>query len=116
MLLACSYRGYGLSDGRPTERGLQLDAQAALDYLHTGRADIDRCSLQHTVFTSDRARLQCGLCQTSCARRTSDCGDVCVLASDRDSIAVFGRSLGGAVTIHLAARNAKKVARAARLP
>lgn len=67
-VLALSYRGYGLSDGRPSERGLQLDAQAALDYLHTERPDIDR-----------------------------------------NNIAIFGRSLGGAVAIHLAANNADKV-------
>ncbi len=29
----CSYRGYGLSEGSPSERGLQQDSQAALDYL-----------------------------------------------------------------------------------
>ncbi len=34
-------RSYGKSDGSPSERGLQMDAQAALDYLQT-RADIDR--------------------------------------------------------------------------
>ncbi|KAI8385021.1 Alpha/Beta hydrolase protein [Radiomyces spectabilis] len=28
-----SYRGYGLSEGRPTEKGLQMDAQAVLDYI-----------------------------------------------------------------------------------
>jgi hypothetical protein len=28
-----SYRGYGKSEGRPTERGLQLDAEAALDFV-----------------------------------------------------------------------------------
>ena len=36
-LTACSaarsYRGYGLSEGSPSERGLQQDSQAALDYL-----------------------------------------------------------------------------------
>ncbi|KAL6758157.1 Alpha/Beta hydrolase protein [Haematococcus lacustris] len=32
-VLAVSYRGYGMSQGRPNERGLQLDAQAGLDYL-----------------------------------------------------------------------------------
>lgn len=28
-----SYRGYGFSSGRPSEKGLIIDAQAALDYL-----------------------------------------------------------------------------------
>ncbi|XP_071941712.1 protein ABHD13-like [Antedon mediterranea] len=56
------YRGYGRSDGTPSESGLYMDAQTALDYLHT-RSDID-----HT------------------------------------KIFVMGRSLGGAVAIHLASR------------
>ena len=30
-----SYRGYGGSSGQPSERGLYLDAEAALDYLET---------------------------------------------------------------------------------
>jgi fermentation-respiration switch protein FrsA (DUF1100 family) len=34
------YRGYGLSQGKPTEEGTYLDAEAALEYLH-GRNDID---------------------------------------------------------------------------
>ena len=36
----CSYRGYGLSEGSPTEAGLKQDTQAALDYLLT-RKDVD---------------------------------------------------------------------------
>jgi hypothetical protein len=28
-----SYRGYGLSDGSPSEKGLRIDAQTALDYI-----------------------------------------------------------------------------------
>ena len=28
-----SYRGYGLSTGRPSEKGLLIDAQTAIDYL-----------------------------------------------------------------------------------
>ena len=35
-----SYRGYGLSAGSPTEAGLRLDAQAALDHA-LSRADVD---------------------------------------------------------------------------
>ena len=34
------YRGYGKSEGRPSERGTYLDARAALEYLST-RPDID---------------------------------------------------------------------------
>lgn len=40
-----SYRGYGLSQGTPTESGLQLDAQASLDYLHKNPAVKDNVSL-----------------------------------------------------------------------
>jgi len=36
---ARSYRGYGLSEGSPSERGLQQDAQAALEHLLT-RPDV----------------------------------------------------------------------------
>ncbi|GJP39323.1 hypothetical protein CLOM_g23706 [Closterium sp. NIES-68] len=39
-MLLLSYRGYGASEGKPTEQGLRLDAQAALDHL-LGREDID---------------------------------------------------------------------------
>ncbi|PSC75999.1 alpha beta-hydrolase superfamily isoform B [Micractinium conductrix] len=35
-----SYRGYGASEGSPSEKGLQLDAQAALDHVLL-RTDID---------------------------------------------------------------------------
>ncbi|TFK73211.1 alpha/beta-hydrolase [Pluteus cervinus] len=34
-VLTVSYRGYATSEGVPSERGLQRDAQAALDYLTT---------------------------------------------------------------------------------
>ena len=33
-ILMVEYRGYGTSEGEPSEDGLKLDAQAALDYLH----------------------------------------------------------------------------------
>lgn len=36
-----SYRGYGHSEGVPTEEGLKLDAEAALEYVFT-KAPIDR--------------------------------------------------------------------------
>ncbi|KAJ7263043.1 Alpha/Beta hydrolase protein [Mycena rebaudengoi] len=32
-VLMVSYRGYGLSEGSPSEKGLQLDSQTSLDYL-----------------------------------------------------------------------------------
>ncbi|TFK23981.1 BEM46 family protein [Coprinopsis marcescibilis] len=34
-VLMMSYRGYGLSEGSPSEQGLQIDAQTALDFLLT---------------------------------------------------------------------------------
>jgi pimeloyl-ACP methyl ester carboxylesterase len=40
-ILMVEYRGYGTSEGEPSEDGLKLDAQAALDYLHDARDDVD---------------------------------------------------------------------------
>ncbi len=40
-VLIFDYRGYGKSQGRPTEGGVYKDAQAVYDYLQT-RTDIDR--------------------------------------------------------------------------
>ncbi|XP_035250063.1 protein ABHD13 [Anguilla anguilla] len=62
------YRGYGKSEGEPGEEGLQLDAQAALDFV--------------------------------CARPDLD----------RGRVVLFGRSLGGAVAVRLAAENPHRVA------
>mmetsp|Transcript_21316 Transcript_21316/g.53771 ORF Transcript_21316/g.53771 Transcript_21316/m.53771 type:complete len:326 (-) Transcript_21316:427-1404(-) len=62
-----SYRGYGKSEGTPSEQGLNLDAQAALDFV-----------LAHPEFSSE-------------------------------SIFLFGRSLGGAVAVHLAVNNQSKI-------
>jgi pimeloyl-ACP methyl ester carboxylesterase len=39
-VLLVDYRGYGNSDGEPSERGLNLDAQACLDYIRS-RNDLD---------------------------------------------------------------------------
>ena len=39
-LFVLSYRGYGGSDGTPSEDGLILDAESVLDYLHD-RVDVD---------------------------------------------------------------------------
>ena len=36
-VLLVDYRGYGLSEGRPTESGVYRDAEAALEYLAEGR-------------------------------------------------------------------------------
>ncbi|XP_014243239.1 protein ABHD13 isoform X2 [Cimex lectularius] len=61
-VLMVEYRGYGRSQGHPTEKGLYMDARAAMDFLAT-RPDVNQ-----------------------------------------NKIIVFGRSLGGAVAIDLAAR------------
>ena len=62
-VMLVEYRGYGTSQGEPTEAGLKADAQGAIDHLKQ-RKDIDT-----------------------------------------DNLFVFGRSLGGAVAISLAAAN-----------
>ena len=42
-VLGVSYRGYGKSEGSPTENGLSLDAEAALEYLlKKERVEVDR--------------------------------------------------------------------------
>lgn len=43
-ILMVEYRGYGLSEGTPSEQGLYVDAQSALDYLMQ-RTDIDRTKI-----------------------------------------------------------------------
>lgn len=54
MLPPCSYRGYGLSQGKPNEPGLQMDAQAALDYLTTDSAvNKDNVGLCMSMLTVD---------------------------------------------------------------
>ncbi|MCD4698988.1 MAG: alpha/beta hydrolase [Phycisphaerae bacterium] len=64
--LIIDYRGYGLSEGKPSEEGIYLDAQAAWKYL------VER-------------------------RDTAP-----------EKIIIFGRSLGGAVAVHLAGKNNPK--------
>ena len=66
-VLMVMYRGYGSSEGSPSEQGLRMDAEAALEFLE-GRDDVDN-----------------------------------------SNIAVFGRSLGGAVAIDLVARHQDRV-------
>ncbi|RLN48600.1 hypothetical protein BBJ29_008196 [Phytophthora kernoviae] len=67
-VLLVDYRGFGHSEGEPSEEGLKLDAEAALDTMYA-RTDIDTSKL-----------------------------------------VVFGRSLGGAVSVHLAAKEPSRVA------
>lgn len=58
-ILLVEYRGYGKSQGHPSEAGMYLDAQAAVDYI-SSRSDINQ-----------------------------------------QKLVVFGRSLGGAVAVHV---------------
>ncbi|PNH09082.1 Protein bem46, partial [Tetrabaena socialis] len=67
VVFAMSYRGYGLSEGKPSERGIQKDALAGLQYVRS-RPD---------------------------------------LATDK--VVLMGRSLGGAVAVHLAAEQQSQV-------
>jgi uncharacterized protein len=60
-ILLLDYRGYGLSEGRPSEKGIYRDGEAALRYLRS-RPDVDP-----------------------------------------DRIVLWGRSIGAAVAVHLAA-------------
>ncbi|KAK6980777.1 hydrolase-4 domain-containing protein [Favolaschia claudopus] len=46
-VLILSYRGYGNSEGAPSERGLRLDAQAALDYV---KADDELSTIPTILF------------------------------------------------------------------
>ena len=61
------YRGYGRSEGSPSQAGLEMDADAALTHV-LSRDDVDH-----------------------------------------DRIVLFGRSLGGAVALHLAAREEARI-------
>jgi len=67
-IMLVDYRGYGLSEGSPTQAGLIMDAEAALDYLLRRRDVVDPTN-----------------------------------------ILLFGRSLGGAVALELAARRESAV-------
>jgi abhydrolase domain-containing protein 13 len=67
-VLLLDYRGYGLSEGTPSEEGLLNDADAVLDFALLRRDVIDP-----------------------------------------SKIFLFGRSLGGAVAVHLAVRREAKV-------
>lgn len=66
-VMMLSYRGYGASGGSPSQPGLQLDSQAALDWV-TQNDDLST-----------------------------------------SKVVLYGRSLGGAVAIHLAEKNLTKI-------
>ena len=40
-MLILAYRGYGDSEGKPSEEGLKLDAEATLEYV-LNRNDVDK--------------------------------------------------------------------------
>ncbi|KAG1689567.1 hypothetical protein DVH05_020317 [Phytophthora capsici] len=67
-ILLVDYRGFGHSEGHPSEDGIKLDAEAAIDAMYS-RTDIDPSKL-----------------------------------------VVFGRSLGGAVSVYLAEKEPSRVA------
>uniref|UniRef100_M4BQL6 AB hydrolase-1 domain-containing protein n=1 Tax=Hyaloperonospora arabidopsidis (strain Emoy2) TaxID=559515 RepID=M4BQL6_HYAAE len=67
-VLLVDYRGFGHSDGVPSEKGIKIDAEAVVDALYA-RTDIDT-----------------------------------------SKIVVFGRSLGGAVSVYLAEKEPSRVA------
>lgn len=54
VLQVCSYRGYGLSQGKPTEAGLKQDAQASLDYLITNSTVVDKGNVSFASLALDR--------------------------------------------------------------
>lgn len=43
-ILLVEYRGYGLSEGNPSEEGLYMDAKASIDYLYM-RKDINHSEI-----------------------------------------------------------------------
>lgn len=57
-VLAIDYRGFGDSEGYPTEPGLCMDAQAAWDWLiHSGAEPKDIVILGHSLGTGPAAKL-----------------------------------------------------------
>ncbi|KAJ3558749.1 hypothetical protein NP233_g11441 [Leucocoprinus birnbaumii] len=84
VLMMC-YRGYGLSEGTPNEQGLQLDAQAGLDYLW------DRAPYR----LSPIVRLILSPFNPCIANRLME--------------VLYGQSIGGAVSIDLASKNPDKI-------
>ena len=54
------YRGYGHSDGSPSEEGIYMDAQAALDYLSTyQRSDvIDPRKVKYASYSGKKGQLK----------------------------------------------------------
>ena len=57
VLQVCSYRGYGLSQGKPTEAGLKQDAQASLDYLITNSTVVDKGNVSFASLALGQAHI-----------------------------------------------------------
>lgn len=71
-LLMVDYRGYGSSEGQPSFRGLQQDAEAVLNYLAT-RADIEPRSIflyGQSLGGGERVLRACALAALTSARRS----------------------------------------------
>jgi pimeloyl-ACP methyl ester carboxylesterase len=68
-ILVVGYRGYGYSEGLPTEEGLMLDSEAVIEYAFNDLSDMINV----------------------------------------DDVYIFGRSLGGAVSIYIVEKLAPKV-------
>lgn len=55
-ILMVEYRGYGFSEGQPSEEGLYIDAKTSIDYLYT-RNDINHSEI--IVFGRSLGKLCC---------------------------------------------------------
>ena len=111
MPLLYSYRGYGLSEGTPTEAGLMQDGQAAFEYLTKTRDDIDNSKVEPLAEGWGRSPRLEAFGEINIVPFKMQCAQLhSPLTSDPEQIAVFGKSLGGAVAIHVAAANANTVA------
>jgi pimeloyl-ACP methyl ester carboxylesterase len=64
-LLLVGYRGYGYSEGTPSEKGIMIDSEAIVDY----------------VLYNDKSEISQYI--------------------DKDNVYILGRSLGGAVAVHI---------------
>uniref|UniRef100_A0A8C6HUB9 Abhydrolase domain containing 17A n=1 Tax=Mus spicilegus TaxID=10103 RepID=A0A8C6HUB9_MUSSI len=99
-IFSYDYSGYGISSGRPSEKNLYADIDAAWQALRT------RClypawadSLVHTVW---RATAVCAeLCPLS---HSTDCRKLLRYGISPDSIILYGQSIGTVPTVDLASR------------
>jgi fermentation-respiration switch protein FrsA (DUF1100 family) len=116
-VLPCSYRGYGKSQGQPNEAGIKLDAQAALDHL-LKRKDVNndlvsnsqQSSLHPATVLAHVMHVPLPHFFAPCGMRARIRTHAAPISRDCESnvhvqIVVLGKSLGGAVALHLAASN-----------